>query len=205
VTLSTLPQSRAHSPDWRFWLTWIVASTAAILLAFGMLYALVFLAKAVVPGVNEDRLLGPLIFPVLATVLGASQWLVLRRRIPRSGWWVLATGAGMLIGIALGVAVLQAIGRSTGQPRWWEYWPDLLLLYAVVGLSLALAQLPVLWRHITNPALWLLAGTVGWIALGLIMGPTIDRTSDTLALGAVPAAFTGLALSWLIRAPRTVR
>ena len=198
---ATLPRTRTHFPDWLFWLSWVAASTAAILLGSGMMYALIFLAKAVLPGINEDRLFGGLMFSVLGAVLGALQWLVLRTRLPRSGWWVLATGAGMLIGVALGGGIVQAISRITGQPWGWTSQPGILLLYILIGLSLAMAQLAVLWRRITSPVLWLLASMVGWLVLGLIMGNSIDRTSDILALGVVPAAFTGFALIRLIRTP----
>jgi hypothetical protein len=199
----TLPGTRTRSPGWLFWLSWMAASTAAILLGFGIIYASIFIAKTVLPGINEDRLFGGLMFPILATVLGASQWFVLRTRIPKSGWWIPATGVGMLVGMALGGGVVQAISHLTGRQWDVDFQPGLLVLYVLVGFSLALAQLPVLWRHITGFALWLLASMVGWLALGLIMGKSIDRMSDILALGAVPAAFTGFGLMWLIRTPRS--
>ena len=82
---STPPVARMPRGDLLFWLSWVVASTAAILLAFGIICASIFLANAVVPGTNEDRLAGGLMFPVLGTLLGAMQWLVLRTRIPKSG------------------------------------------------------------------------------------------------------------------------
>jgi hypothetical protein len=198
-----LSDTRTRPPTRLFWLGWVAASTAAILLGFVILYVLVGLAKAVLLGVNEDRLFGFLMFPVLATVLGAGQWLVLRTRIPRSGWWVLATGVGMLIGVALASGIVQVSSRVTEQSWDWGFQPGILVLYLLIGVSLGLAQLPVLWRHITRPGLWLLTSMVGWLALGLIMGKSIDRTSDILALGAVPAAFTGLGLIWLLRTTRS--
>jgi len=199
----TLSETRTRAPDWLFWLSWVAVSTAAILLGFGIMYAVIGLAKAVLAGINEDRLFGNLMFPVLATVLGAFQWRVLRTRISRSGWWVLATGAGVLVAVALGGGVVQAISRTTGRQWDWDFQPDVLVVYGLIGFSLALAQLPILWRHIKSSALWLLISVVGWLVLGLIIGKTIDRTTDILALGAVPAAFTGFGLIWLIRTPET--
>jgi hypothetical protein len=199
----TLPDTRTRFPDWLFWLSWVAASTAAILLGFGILYGLIFLAKAILPGVNEDMLFGGLVFPVLAALLGIFQWLVLRTRIPKAGWWVPATTVGMLIGIALGVGMIPWISRLTGRTWDWDYQPNLLGLYAIIGLTLALVQLLVLRRHVTASWLWLPVTMVGWGVLGLLMGKSIDRMSDIFALGAVPGVFTGLGLLWLLRRPRT--
>ena len=110
------PVARTAPRDLLFWLRWVIASTGAILLGFGILYASVFLAKAAVPGTNEDRLVGVLMFPVLATVLGALQWLVIRTRIPKAGWWVLLTVVGMLAAMALAPGVLQVKVTASLEP-----------------------------------------------------------------------------------------
>jgi hypothetical protein len=198
----TPPVARMPSPDWVFWLSWVVASTAAILLASAIIYASIFIAKAVFPGTNEDRLMGGLMFPILGTVLGALQWLVLRARIPKSGWWVLATGVGTLGAIGVAAGLVQAISRATGRQWNWDSKPEILVVYGVIGIVLALAQLPILWRHFRGFAFWPMFGIVGWLVLGLIIGRSIDRTTDVLALGAVPAAFSGIGLIWLKRSPR---
>ncbi len=199
---SALPKPRKHFPNWLLWFSWVAASTAAILLGAGLLYALIFIAQTVNPGLNEDRFAGWIMFPLVATLLGLAQWLVLRQRIPRFGWWVLATGAGMPAGVALASGVVQAINHFTGL-SWLGYssQPRFLFLVGLVGFVLGLAQIPILWRHIRSLALWLLASMVGWLVLGLIVGVSIDKMSDILAFGAVPAAFTGLGLLWLLRTP----
>jgi hypothetical protein len=200
---STPPVARMPSADLLFWLSWVAASMGAILLSAGIIYASIFLAKAVVPGTNEDTLAGGLMIPVVATVLGALQWLVLRTRILKSGWWIVATAVGMLGGVGVAGVLNQTINRATGRQWNLDSIPEILVVYGLIGFVLALAQLPVLWRHIRVIACWPLIGIVGWLALGLLVGKSIDRTSDILALGAVPAAFTGLGLIWLIPGPRS--
>jgi hypothetical protein len=189
------------SLNWTFWVLWVVASTAAILVAVVVLYALIFLAKAIVPGVNEDRLFGVLMFPVLAALLGLFQWLILRRQVRRSGWWIAATVLGILVGMAVTAGIVAVWRRMLVRELNMEQLAPMVL--AVFGLSLGLAQLPVILRHIRGPALWVLASAAGWLGLGLVIGRSIDRTTDILALGAVPAVVTGLALVWLWREPST--
>jgi hypothetical protein len=199
----TLPEPRKYSTDWLFWLKWVAASLAGILLGVGILYGLIFIGNAILPGFNEDRFAGWIMFPILATMLGAAQWLVLRERIPRSGWWILATAAGLNAGIALAQGAGQALSRGTNLSWAWDSQPKLLMLYGFIGLLLGLAQVPILWRHIRSPARWLLDSMVGWLVLDLIVGVSIDRMSDILAFGAIPAVFTGLSLICLIRTPHS--
>ena len=42
---------------------------------------------------------------MFGTVVGGLQWLVLRRQVPRAGWWVLASTAGWVVGMPLGDVV----------------------------------------------------------------------------------------------------
>ena len=96
MDIPTPPDGRMPFAEWLFWLSWVVASMAAILISFGIIYASVFIATVVFPGINEDRFAGGLMLPIVGTAMGALQWLVLRTRIVKSGWWVVATAVGML-------------------------------------------------------------------------------------------------------------
>jgi hypothetical protein len=198
---STLPNPLTRKTGFQFWLMWVIASTAAILLGSGILFGLIIIAKAVSPSINEDRVFGVIMFPIIATMLGVLQSLVLRKRITKSGWWILATIVGLGGGIALAIGAVQALSSIIGQEEYWNFRPGLLTLYLLIGFFLALAQLPILWRHFRGSLLWLLASMIGWFVLGLIMDVSIDRTSDIFALGAIPAIFTGFCLIWLMQNP----
>ena len=51
---------------------------------------------------------------ILVTMFGASvgiaQWLVLRRQVSRSGWWVLASIVGFAVGVAVSIVVDRVVG-----------------------------------------------------------------------------------------------
>jgi hypothetical protein len=199
---SIISTPRNYKNDLKFWLMWVIASTAAILLSFVVLYGLIIIAKVISPSINEDRVFGVLMFPIIATMFGVLQYFVLRKRIPKAGWWILATIVGLGGGVALAVVAVQAFSHITGMEEYWNFQPGLLMLYLLIGFFLALAQLPILWRHFRGSLLWLLASILGWLVLGLIMGGTIGRISDVFAIGAIPAMFTGFCLIWLMRNPR---
>ena len=49
----------------------------------------------------------------IGTVVGVLQWLVLRRQVPRAGWWVLASTVGWVVAIP--------VGDIAGPPGWAVY------------------------------------------------------------------------------------
>ena len=170
------------------YLAWIGLSAAAVLVGMAAIYALIFAAKGVMPGLNEDRFMGWVLFAVLGGFIGAAQWLILRGRLQRAGWWILATAAGLWAGTTLAF-------RLTGMRL--PILPyQLLLGGAVTGFILGLVQLLVLRPGRRGAVIWLLASTLGWLLLTFVTGESLDRTTDLLALGAVPAALSGLALGW---------
>jgi hypothetical protein len=93
-------------------------------------------------GMGGGALLGAAVLPpaVLLVILvpawtaallgmGAGQWLVLRRTIPRSGRWVPVTAGAWLAGVALPVAALSAVPGG---------WPP--AMHVIVGVFAAVAM-----------------------------------------------------------------
>jgi membrane associated rhomboid family serine protease len=52
---------------------------------------------------------------VAGGVIGAAQWLVLRRRLPLSALWVPATAGGMALGMALGQVLLGSTSAKVSE------------------------------------------------------------------------------------------
>ena len=127
-------------------------------------------------------------------VIGAAQWLALRRVVP---WvWIAATSLGMAAGLTLGAALVgYGIGRV-----------DLMLMGAVTGIVVGGLQAWVLagqgisgaaWWAVANPPAWALA----WLVSSYVISANIDdRFTNFGASGCVLyALLTGVLLEVMFR------
>ena len=148
-----------------------------------------YIADLVVDGVDsvEAALVGGL---VVGAVIGAAEWFVLRVLV--SWLWILATIAGMAVGLVAGAALVDY-----GTDR-----PDLALMGALNGLGVGVMQALVLMRHripgaiwwaVANPPAWAL----GWFVSSYVISRNIDERFPIF--GASGAIVFGL-LTWLLLA-----
>ena len=133
---------------------------------------------------------------VAGGVIGAAQWLVLRRRLPLSPLWAPATAGAMAIGMALAHALL---GDDTNPL-------PLLLRGLVTGAAIGAAQAILLRGVLRTPVLWAAVVTLGrplgWAvsaATGLDLAPTWSVFGATGSLAFQLA--TGPTLAYLLRRP----
>lgn len=209
--------------DRKFRRRWALASTVGWFVGFLVGFVA---AGSLEPLVGFGPLQGLLAYFILGVCTGAGvglmQWLVLRRRVFRSGWWILAgtVGVGVAGGAGYGAAVL-AFGYSEGLE-------DLGSFAAVWGWTAAAAlggaltgilQWCVLRRHVRRAGWWLSASTLGWAVSMAVAGtiwlvgyqgvtePPQILYSALLLLGGLVAggivlgAVTGAALVWLLMQP----
>jgi hypothetical protein len=151
------------------------------------------IANAVVGPV--DRVVAALACGLLAgAVIGAAQWLALR---PLVTWvWIAATSVGMATGLAVGAALVDyGIGRG-----------DLVLMGALTGVAVGLAQAMVLarqripgaaWWAAANPPAWAL----GWLVTSYVISSNVKEQFPNFGAGGalVFALLTGALLTWLFR------
>ena len=96
---------------------WAAMSSAGLALGFFLAMLPMNMAGVDGPQVAPLFTLG---FGLMGAVPGFLQWLLLRRRVPRSGWWVLASGVGMAgcgmayLGLTRGSDVRIAWGGAAG-------------------------------------------------------------------------------------------
>ena len=148
-----------------------------------------YIADLVVDGVDSvgAALAGGLI---VGAIIGAAEWFALRQRV--SWLWILATTAGMAVGLVAGAALVD-YGIDRG---------DLALMGAVTGAAVGVMQALVLARHripgafwwaVANPPAWAL----GWFVSSYVIARNIEERFPIF--GASGAIVYGL-LTWLLLA-----
>jgi hypothetical protein len=131
---------------------------------------------------------------IAGAVIGAAQWLALRRLVP---WiWIAATSIGMAVGLAVGAALVD-YGISRG---------NLVVMGVVTGALVGGFQALVLarqrisgtaWWAVANPPAWAL----GWLVTSYVITKNVEEqftnfgASGTLLF----ALLTGLLLAVLLR------
>jgi hypothetical protein len=104
---------------------------------------------------------------IAGAVVGAAQWLALRRLVP---WiWIAATSIGMAAGLTLGAALVDyEVGRV-----------DLMLMGAVTGAVVGALQAVVLARQgISSAAWWAVANPPAWALAWLVSSYVITKNID---------------------------
>jgi hypothetical protein len=194
---------------WGFWLWWVLASTIGWFV--GVFWGFV-LGSIIVEDVIEVNALGftlaySIFGAVLGSVVGLTQWFVLRQRVSRTVSWILASAAGFAVaeGGGYGAAVL-AFSFSTKLDEMGVGW---ILVAAFGGAVTGILQWPILRGQVSRAGWWVLASTMGW---GLSMAVGVagfeewqgQESLEVLSLvggGIVLGAVTGGALVWLLRKP----
>ena len=185
-------QSEHEKIGWRFWRTWVLATTigwpAGIITAFIVAHVV----NLVYP--KETNLVFGL---CLGAVVGYMQRRFAKNPITASGRWVLSTSIGMGIPFVVGVIAHEIWSGIPGLVP--GALPSLVLIVAVGGLITGLMQFRNMRRHSRRSGWWVLASLVGsglgWLAmdLGFPFG---------LLIGGVPLGMvTGGAMVWLLHSP----
>ncbi len=124
-----------------FW--WVLASGGSLVL-FG------------VGVLSRSASIGSLVNFGVPVVLGLAQWMVLRHRVARAGWWIAATVGGWGGGWMLAVFLFVLWGEPVGEPV-----PGITFQVAW-GVVLGLSQWGLLRRWARRAGWWIPAATVGW-------------------------------------------
>jgi hypothetical protein len=98
----------AERNDFGLRIRWMLLSAAG--LAGGLIAALAL--GAPIQAVVGMMLVTPILTGMVGAALGTSQWVLLRRRLASARWWIPASAAGLGLGLALGVVLVEQTGRA---------------------------------------------------------------------------------------------
>ena len=191
---SAQPGGNAQALDWGLWLWWVVAGVVGWGVGWGLGWSEVeFLSVDVAAAEYGGVVVG-------VTVAGVLQWLVLRQRMARAAWWIVAS---LVSGIVAG-GVIYGVGGDAGFSA--EVARDLDVGWVVeaglYGVVLGMLQWLVLRGQVALSGLWVLASTVGWIVGDPVCSSLMDFGAlSWVVFGAVYGAITGLVLAWMLRQP----
>jgi hypothetical protein len=195
MTTSSIERAQ---PGWRFWLVWVFATFAGVV---GYVFVIPPILNAVgelLGGVRSQVWIGIAIGAISAVALGATigaaQWLVLRRQLPRTGWWVLAT--------AIGYSIPLVFGSPMGglEPPWLAG----AAMFLEFGVLLGALQWLVLRGRVERAGWWIAFSVAGWvfaaalIDIAYISGLNVEPF-DLFAAFIVPLATAGGGMAWLLR------
>ena len=224
---STTLRKPAVSWQWRLWRQWVLANALGETVGLGatLLIGAFLLGQAeptigAVPAVILGVLAGTFIE---GSVVGTSQWLVLRHPLPRMRWgvWMGATALGACIAWTLGMipSTVMTTGTESGTSAAPGQMSDLVIYALAAGLGLVTGsilgapQWLALRPHLPKAGWWVLANALAW-AVGMVVifiGTSFIPASGmtwSLALlllffvaaaGTLVGAIHGLFLIWMLQ------
>ncbi len=194
-------------PRWSFYLLWIVLTALCIPITFIAAFAILrliillvgdYVTVGGVRHITEDYLWSFVFYPMAGLVTGIVQYALLRRYLPRMGWWVAATTGGWLM-VLLGIALAGWLQWTRSLSSW--FW-----LPVVLGVIMGAVQWMLLRRRLPQAGWWIAASAAGWALWGLLTGATSSFGMFGLwTLGAVPAVATALMLALLMNQGQQVQ
>ncbi len=195
--------SQPSSIGWRFWVYWMLATIAGAAIFILATMPLNAIGAASQPevgatgprGVELPAMLaiGALGTALMGTLFGLGQWLVLRKYLPRTGWWVLATLVGYSIPLSSGM--LYAGGPSELGP---------VFMGLEFGIALGVLQWLVLRNRVYQAGWWIPITLAGWVLAFALTGAVYlsgmyIEPMDMLFAFLVPVAVAGAGMAWLLR------
>jgi hypothetical protein len=144
----------------------------------------------VVFGDKDNTVVGFFVMVSQGLMVGLAQWLfVIRWHIRDAGWWVVATG----IGLPVGLLVFIIVGS------WVEavIFPNYLVGF-VLGAALGSVQWPVLRGKVRRAAWWIFASTGVWGLSGMVGAQLISSSASILFTLVVAESLSGIVLVWLL-------
>ncbi len=188
---------------WFFYLAWVFSALASVLIIFPAAWFLdVFVIDEIVgqtiwvrgvERITEDYIFFYVLIPGLGVAIGLIQYLLLRTRFAKMGWWVLITGLGWSLGW-LGIA--------------WRYTPlgdfelpasegFFLAAGLLLGALMGFAQWLLLRSQLPHAAWWIPVSALGFGVAFVLFANLLNNGVALLAF-TLPSVCTGVVLWTLL-------
>ena len=150
-----------------FFVVWTLITAISFFFGFGIFFALGYALEDFIPKLTNT------VFGLgIGAVVGYSQWLYLRTKIPVKSFWGLATAIGLGISFII-TAMLYEFGLKwagldqapdSGTPQW-----AYSVIYAVGGFLIGLLQFRLLKSNFTKAGFWPAATLIAWGACSALV------------------------------------
>jgi hypothetical protein len=186
-------------PGRYFYLGWVLQSPICVVMAWYIAWRLISQIVNLVGDtiqvsgqshITEDFLCMYVLFPIIGLLTGTSQFLLLRRCLPRMAGWIPVTFLGWLMPFIFGFIITRLFvpGNST-------VW--LVIGLFVIGTAIGFPQWWMLRKRVLHVWWWVPAFGLGWGMVGLLNLVTSEPFPVLLGIAIVPAIATGIAV-WLL-------
>ena len=181
-------ETKQKQAGWGFWILWIVASAVGIFLGFFAGFYVGALGNSL-----GDMLKYALVGIEIGLTVGFMQWLVLRRHLHGTGWWIPTYAAGICCLMIMGPINAPLVASG---------------IVALCGAMTGTLQWLVLRGKVSRAGWLILTNTAGWGLLCLlILNVPSNLEGDLMAIlmlstaAAMLGAAAGGVMVWLLRQP----
>jgi hypothetical protein len=203
--LKSFSMTTIKKPEWFFYPAWIIIPVLCVPIAFALYFVITraiiyfagdFIYVNGVRHISEDYLLVYIFVPAIGLLTGSLQYGLLRRYLPRMGWWMPATLLGYALGLLLTLLLREALISSGTAAAFYQSSAQN-VSFVFLGLSIGMAQWLLLRRRLPRAGWWIVANVVGWGLLALIIGGMLGLFG-IMALGLLPSSVTAVMLGLLM-------
>lgn len=209
--------------DWKGWLGWLAATMVGTELVVLIVYFLFpYIVGDPLKGSLIQRLLWIVLIGLPGPAIATMQWICLRRRIRKAGWWITVAVVGWYM--VLGLSALRSLPAVERFSAKFETTADIISV-CLLGAVMSLPQWLLLRQKFLGAAYWIVARPLGWLAgYGLlflaaelrvvrndfltiyVFGRDVPDLVGWSAVGELfgigLGAVTGAAIVWILKKPK---
>ena len=140
---------------------------------------------------------------VFGLTVSAAQWILLRRYIPKTIWWMITGTAGRAFGALIGSIFVWMLGNTLNLQD--DAWSGLIIYVVVRGTVLGAFQWAFLKQFRTQTGWWVLGNGIGWMLGHMIaiffLASKINDFIIQIMVEVLAGIITGTLIFWILHQP----